>query len=452
MNKLQDRINRIMEEACPGQQPGASLMITKGDEILVHNGYGLADLPGGIPSDPNSTYLIASVSKQFTCAAILLLAEAGQLSIDDSLGKYVDGFSSYREQVTIRQMMNHTSGIPDYFDPHFLKTYCQEESPSLNQEELVSYISDRYPKLEFEPGSDWAYSNSAYVILGFIVERVAGLPFEQFLQKRIFDPLGMDHTKVGISETREPGMAVGYDKNPEGSYIPSVYNRIVVGWADGNIISNCRDLHKWLRALYTGKVLSPNFRESMLSPTVLNDGRTTPYGFGWFIYHRRGLVEHWHTGSTVGYHCRMSYFPEKEVAVICLLNSEKGIDGDLNIPFTTMVNAVLEDEMEPLPAPVSLSRGDLQLWKGKWREVDLAENSPLLFTITEDSEGGLRLSGNLFGTTGDWLLIPENSTKLYLASGADYYLIRDSSDEGSPGLVLNSSGREIRMELREEIG
>ncbi|MBU2511726.1 beta-lactamase family protein [bacterium] len=197
----------------PPYLPGTSLLIGRGDEILIHKGYGLSDLENYISADPESSYLITSVTKQFACAAVMILAEEGQLDIDSPIGLYSPRLPSYREQVTLRHLMTHTSGISEYFNQEFRRSYCQEGSPSLSQTDFVDYICNKYPNLEFEPGSAWSYSNSAYVILGEIIEHISQAPFS-FRHYQIFLIL-FPENKIPADMSQSCQYKHGSTKQPE---------------------------------------------------------------------------------------------------------------------------------------------------------------------------------------------------------------------------------------------
>ncbi len=442
MNTIADS---IMEGLCPRCTPGASLLIARGQDILLHRGYGLADVADGVSAGPETPYLIASMTKPFVCAAALLLVQNGKLTLDAPIAHYAPSLPGYARQVTPRHLMNHTSGIPDYFIPPFIEEYCRDDSPVLDQETLVDYIGQRYLTLDFAPGTAWAYSNSAYVILGQIIERAGDKPLTDLLKERIFDPLNMHHTRVGSSTVRPPGMALGYRRDPGGGFEPTAFNRTVVGWADGCIVSTCGDLLKWQQAIQNGDILSPASWEQVFTPWRHPGGKTSSYGLGWFVWNRRGQDEYWHTGSTVGYHGRSSCFPESEVSVILLMNSSSGSIGDPNIPFGRLIQNVIGDRLEPLPSWRPPPSGNAQAWVGPWHAQGTIGNPPTRFRIRAETGGRLMVAGTIRGSTGDWPLLPQDENHLWVDSDTDYYLSHSEAHGVPAFMTLHCHGRRVSL-------
>ena len=380
----------IMERVCPRLSPGASLLIARHDQILLQRGFGWADLDKQA-ARADSSYLIASVTKQFVCAAALLLVQDGVLDLDLPLARYAPRLPPYKDQVTLRHLMTHTSGISDYFNSDFIAKYCQDDSPELDQDGLVDYITRNLARLEFAPGSSWAYSNSGYILLGWIIERLSGMPLAELLAQRVFEPLGMRNTLMGTSDRRPAGMALGYERQKDASYSAAPYNRTVVGWADGNIISTCSDLYKWQTAWQAGKLLDPGLWRQAFTPYELSDGRSSHYGLGWFLWNRRGLEERWHTGGTVGYRCRAACFPQEGLSIIMLLNAGSEGAGDINQPFGRLVQEALGRSLRPLPAWSAVPAADLPAWTGTWQSTEKDPANRRRFSIQADAQRRLSL-------------------------------------------------------------
>ena len=435
----------VMTPICPRLTPGASLLIARGAEILHHRGYGWADIEGEIPAGADTAYLIASISKQFFCVAALLLAGEGKLDLNAPIADHAPGLPGYAREVTVRHLMTHTSGIPDYFDKAFIDAYCRDDSPALNQGELVRHIARRYPELEFAPGTRWAYSNSGYVILGQILEQAAKLSLADLLAERIFTPLGMRRTRVGDTARRPTGMARGYRRTAEDRFITTAYNRTVVGWADGNIISTCGDLHKWQQAWQAGAILPAAAWKEVFRPYPLPPGQPRHYGLGWFMWQRRGEQEYWHAGSTVGYHGHASCFPDAGVSVILLMNTSRGSIGDPNIPLGRLVQEVMGDRLAPLPPWDPPPADDLSAWTGAWQAREAAKADGTRFVIRDDKRGRLTLAGTIRDSHGEWRLRPQNQDRLWIDTAADYYLSRDDPPDPRERLTLHCHGRRMPL-------
>ncbi len=443
-------IDGLIRRFSPFTRPGSSILIAQKGKILFSRGYGVADIEAETPAAADTTYLIASVSKQFACAAAMHLAEAGKLALDDPIARYLPLFPAFGDKVTIRHLMTHTSGIPEYFTPEFRRAYCKNESPDLDLAGLLKLIADRYQSLESVPGSSWSYCNTGYVILEEIVRRAADMPYAAYLHDHFFSPLGMTHTRVGNSDVRPAGMAKGYHRNRAGQLVPSPYNRAVVGWADGSVISNGPDLFTWLDTIHHKGILSPASWQQILTPSPLNNGDTSHYGLGWFFSDRLGLKERWHTGSTIGYHCRVSWFDREETAVIWLCNSDADSARDINIPLGHLISHVLGREMTPMPGWHAMPAPLADLWTGTWVNGpggDAGEQTT--FTIVQLNDGRLTLEGELKGASGSWPLLPRSDHACWIDSGAHYFLEMETGKAADPMLLLHFHGSTLAFEREQ---
>jgi CubicO group peptidase (beta-lactamase class C family) len=312
-------IEEIAGEYFSSKTPGMALLIGQRGEVVYKKGFGMADIEKGIPIDADTAFIIASITKQFTAMAVMMLKEKGLLDYDDAIGRFFPDFPPYKEKVTIRHLLTHTSGIKEYFDQDFIKT-AGEMGEALTQEYILERIKN-FGGLEFEPDTKFSYSNSGYVMLGAIIEQVSEKTFAEFLKENIFEPLNMERTVVGTSSKLNiEKMAWGYSKDERECYRKTLLDMAALGWTDGNIISTVEDLFKWHNALYTEKLVKKETLKEAFTPHVLRDGTSTGYGFGWFIGERAGVKEIWHSGGTIGYVSRFSRFVDEGVAVIMLTN------------------------------------------------------------------------------------------------------------------------------------
>ncbi len=295
--------------------PGASVMVIQNGNVLFSKGYGLADLKAKIPCTTRTNFRLASLTKQFTAMSILILAERKQLSLDDPITKFFPEFPGYGNEITVRQLLNHRSGLLDYED------YIPEGTTIPLSDRNVLYILREQNSTYFPPGSQFRYSNTGYAFLALIVEEVSGRTFPEFLKKSIFEPLQMNHTiayEAGISSV--PDRAYGYVKEGDG-FMPSDQSLTSFVLGDGGIYSSVDDLYKWDQALYTDKLLSRKMLEQAFeisSPTTDMPG--SGYGFGWYIGEHHGTKNIWHYGSTCGFSTRIERFPQKDFTVIILTN------------------------------------------------------------------------------------------------------------------------------------
>jgi CubicO group peptidase (beta-lactamase class C family) len=289
-----------------GSVPGASLLVLQDGKPLVRKSYGFASLEEKSEAAPATNYRLASVTKQFTAASILILASEGRLTLDDPIERYFPGLSG---PVTIRHLLTHTSGLVDYED------VMPEGTTSQIHDIDVLHLLEANRQVYFSPGTSYRYSNSGYALLALIVERVSGKTFAAFLHDRIFEPLGMKNTvafEEGVSTVST--RAFGYSREGEGwKRDDQSPTSAVLG--DGGIYSSVDDLAKWDAALYTDPRLQPAFEPA----TATNDPNTR-YGFGWRITGD----SIWHTGETRGFRNAIVRYPSRHLTVILLTNRNEG--------------------------------------------------------------------------------------------------------------------------------
>lgn len=331
-----------------GSTPGCSILVARDGDILLRRAWGLADLESGTAIQPGDNFIIASNTKQFTCLAILMLRDAGLLDIDDTVERFFPDFPEFIRDVTVRMLMCHTSGIKDYFGEGF--SQHEKLLRKADTEELLALERDAAAEPDFAPGTRFSYSNTAYVMLGDIVRQLSGMSFGRFIEERIFAPLGMNRSFApDYMDQRDPYQVTGYAKEDgDSAFIRVPYDMLEVGYADGNISSNVDDMLKWQRWLFESDDESLICRESireLYTPQRLNNGTEIPYGLGLMTgeidgEHRKysDSREIWHTGGSMGFISRISYFPDEKLSAIMLTNW-CGIDRDGL--FRAVLDAVL---------------------------------------------------------------------------------------------------------------
>jgi CubicO group peptidase (beta-lactamase class C family) len=269
-----------------------------------------------IPATTATNYRLASVTKQFTAMAVLMLMERKKLFLENTLADFFPDFPAYGKGITVHQMLQHTSGLIAYED-------LMPETTTVQVHDCdVLAMMKTQDSTYFPPGTQYRYSNSAFVLLSQIVERVSGISFAAFLKENIFHPLGMDATLAyenGVStvshraygySSRDSTQPPGFDRTDQSSTSATL--------GDGGIYSSVEDLFKWDQALYTDKLLRPETLNEVFTPNVLPDGKNTGYGFGWYIDQYRGLRRIRHGGTTMGFRTEILRFPEQRFSVIIL--------------------------------------------------------------------------------------------------------------------------------------
>ncbi len=303
--------------------PGACVMVIQNGKILAAKGYGLADLETKTPCATNTNFRLASVTKQFTAMAVMILAERKKLSLDERLTDFFPEFPEYGKLISVRQLLSHTSGLDDYEDVIPKGT----EIPVLDRDVLRLLMKQN--KTYFPPGTKYRYSNSAYALLALMVEARSGSTFAQFLRKSIFQPLKMSNTlayEQGISVV--PNRAYGYSAK-DGSFVRTDQSLTSSVLGDGGVYSSVSDLYKWDQALYTSKLVSPRMLKLAFTSHIETDQSNTGYGFGWMIGEYHGLKEIWHSGNTLGFSTCIARFPDKKFTVIILTNRNNASITDL---------------------------------------------------------------------------------------------------------------------------
>jgi CubicO group peptidase (beta-lactamase class C family) len=311
---------------------GLSVALMEDGKITFAKGYGKGSLKSDTNVSAETLFAAGSVTKQFACACVLLLAEDGKLSIHDKVAKYYPDLTRAKD-ISLYDLMTHVSGYPDYYPLDFIDRRMMKTIPP---DKLIQEYAGG--KLDFEPGTRWSYSNTGYIILGRVVEKVSGKPFDQFLTDRILKPAGMTNTAFEPKKSRKD-LAVGYTSFALGK--PEEAIPEAEGWihAAGGLFTTPTDLAKWDLALMEGKLLKPDSYQTMIAPRKLSDGRVRNYACGLGVTLRDGESVIRHSGAVSGYHAYNAMMPRTKSAVILMTNCEHLDDGALN---TEIVNRLFK--------------------------------------------------------------------------------------------------------------
>lgn len=293
-----------------GDGPGASLLVIRDGVPLVRRGYGFADLEHRVPASPQTDYRLASVSKQFTATAILLLAQDGKLSLDDRARRWLPSLPAAAGAITLRQLLSHQGGLIDYED-----IMAADTRVPLRDKDVLALLA-KTDHLYFAPGTSYRYSNGGYAMLALIVEQASGMPFQDFLRQRIFLPLGMTSTLAYVAEGPPvPHRAFGYSAE-SGQWMRTDQSMTSSVLGDGGIYSSIDDLARWDAALYDNRLLSDASRKAAFTPWTATDDPTVEYGYGWRI---TGETL-WHSGETIGFRNVIVRYPKRHLTVVLLTN------------------------------------------------------------------------------------------------------------------------------------
>jgi D-alanyl-D-alanine carboxypeptidase len=301
-----------------GEIPGMSMAVAKDGEIVFVRGYGLADVEMDVVAAPETVYRIGSVTKQFTAAIIMRLVEAGEISLDDPITKYLPDYPVQGHHVTVRHLLNHTSGIPNIRVRDVDEETRQRFKMDLPAEEVVRLFAEL--PFDFAPGEQHRYSNSGYLLLGMIIEKVTGTPFSEYVERELLQPLGLDNTLYCDTRRIIPNRAEGYEYE-EGELINAPYLSMVIPAAAGALCSTAGDLVRWTHLLHSGQVVSPASLRQMTTPTVLASGDEAGYGYGLQLnrFHLRPVI--FHGGSINGFIAALVHYPEDSLSIALLFNA-----------------------------------------------------------------------------------------------------------------------------------
>jgi D-alanyl-D-alanine carboxypeptidase len=296
--------------------PGLTLKIIRDGKVIKTAAYGLANVELNVPARPETVFEIGSITKQFTAAAILMLAQDGKLSVDDKISKHLKDTPEAWANVTIRHLLTHTSGIKSYTGLNGFQIWRH-----LTQEQFIQVIGKE--PMEFQPGDSWKYCNTGFNLLGYIIENVSGKSYWDFMRERVFQPLGMQATTRRLYSLIIPNRASGYEQTNQ-----VWMNRdtdLTEVFSAGAIASTAGDLAKWSVALDGDRLLNAASKAQIWTPVKLNDGKTRKYGFGWNVDALEGHKNIGHGGSTSGFSASIQRFPDDHLAIIILTNTDEEI-------------------------------------------------------------------------------------------------------------------------------
>lgn len=310
MNESVDALMRDYQ----GDVPGASVLVIENGKSVVSRSYGLADLEAHVAAKPQTNYRLASVSKQFTAASILLLAQDGKLNLDDPLRKWLPSLPASADAITLKHLLTHTAGLIDYED---VMAQDATENEQVHDADVLRLLESQH-RTYFAPGTDYRYSNSGYALLALIVEKASGKRYAVFLHDRIFAPLGMSHTvayEKGVSTVAD--RAYGYSLI-DGKWRRTDQSSTSAVLGDGGIYSSIEDMAKWDAALYDGRLLNADSRKLATTPWTKTDDPAVEYGYGWRI----SGDSQWHSGETIGFRNVIVRYPQARLTVVVLTNRD----------------------------------------------------------------------------------------------------------------------------------
>jgi CubicO group peptidase (beta-lactamase class C family) len=327
------RYDKFVQHYVTAQNYMGTVIIARDNDILYSKGFGSANLEWNIPNTPNTKFRLGSITKQFTAASILLLEERGKLKIDDPIKKYLSDVPSAWDKITIFNLLTHTSGIPNFTN---FPEYQKEKFTTHTPKQIVDIFRDR--PLDFAPGEKMSYSNSGYILLGYLLEKVSGEMYQDFLQKNIFDTLGMKDSGYDSNSAIIPRRASGYSPGPAG-LINAEYADMSIPFSAGALYSTTEDLLRWEQGLFGGKLLSKESLSKMITPNK------NGYALGVGIRNDKGHKVIQHGGGIEGFNTQLAYYPDDKLTVAVLSN----VNGNTVDQLTGKLAAIALGEEAVLP-------------------------------------------------------------------------------------------------------
>jgi CubicO group peptidase (beta-lactamase class C family) len=308
----------LMEETFNADAPGAVALIMKDDKVIYRKAFGMANLELGVKMTPEHIFRIGSITKQFTASAILKLRDEGKLSLDDAITQYVKDYPTQGNDITIKHLLTHTSGITSYTN---MQEWDEEvRKKDFTPEGLIDFFKNQ--PMEFKAGEAWNYNNSGYILLGYIIEQVSGMSYADYISSQFFAPLGMANSRYGSTTDIVKNRAYGYSQGEDGQYVNAAYLSMTQPYAAGSLLSTVDDLQKWYKAVMENKAISKASKEEAHSTYVLKNGKKTGYGYGWGIGNVQGRLSISHDGGINGFMTSSIYLPEEKVFVAVFSNCE----------------------------------------------------------------------------------------------------------------------------------
>ncbi len=415
-------IDAMLDAQFPAHQPGAAVVVVQGGREIYRSARGRASLELGVPLHPEHVFRLGSITKQFTAAAIMLLVEEGKIDLTDEITKFLPDYPTQGAAITVEHLLNHTSGIRSYTElPGWMINRIREE---LTVAELIDGFKNE--PMDFQPGEQFRYNNSGYILLGAIIEQVTDKTYAKFLQERILGPLQMTETRYGDHAAIIANRTPGYDGSPDDPQ-NAQYLSMTQPYAAGSLLSTVGDLGKWNRALFGGRVVSPESLAKMTTSSRLNDGSPTGYGFGLVPGDIRGHRAISHGGGIFGFSTFGVYLPDDDIYVAVLCNSA----GHNPTLTGTRIAALTAGDPFPEFQAITLDPAVLQRYVGVYR---IDDQSRRLVTVEDGQLYTMRNGGNRLAA------LPSSETAFFYEASPSHFEFVIDADHRVTGMRMYQGG------------
>jgi CubicO group peptidase (beta-lactamase class C family) len=381
--KFENQFDKMLDEQYPSTEPGITALVAIDGKIVYHKAFGMANLELDVKMQPEMIFEIGSITKQFTAISILMLMEQGKLDLDDDITEFIEDYPTHGYHISIHHLLTHTSGIKSYTS---MESWAPVWRKDFEPKELIDFFKNE--PMDFAPGTEWRYNNSAYFILGYIIELASGQTYEEFVEDNIFKPLGMRSSLYGSNSEIIKKRAYGYQKNEE--YVNAEYLSLTQPYAAGSLMSTVEDLFIWNRAIRSNKLVKQESIDLAFTNYELNNGEKINYGYGWGINEINGSPTIEHSGGIFGYVTNSIYLPNEDVFVAIYSNC------DCNGPGVVSTKMAAIAIGKPYPAEEDLISVDSENLNKLVGVYDFSDASTRIITVADNQLYSQRPGSNKF--------------------------------------------------------
>ena len=353
---LESKIDNLLEESYKQDGPGAVALVAKDGNVIYRKAFGNANLELGVPMIPENIFELGSITKQFTSVSILMLLEQGKLKLDDEITKFLPDYPTHGKTITVHHLLTHTSGIKSYTSMEGIRDIARKE---LSPIELIDFFKNE--DMDFEPGEEYRYNNSGYIILGYIIEKLSDQSYAEFVAENIFEKIGMNASTYGSMTKIIKNRASGYQDND--GYVNANFLDLSIPYAAGSLMSNVDDMLKWQQAIKKNVIIKQETIDLAFTNYTLNNGEAINYGYGWGLNDLNGVPSIEHGGGIFGFTTQGVYVPSEDLYVIVLTNCSCNSPGTVT---TKIAGLAIGKPYPDLSNVVALNKQELEKWVGAY--------------------------------------------------------------------------------------
>ena len=419
---LEQKYDELLSELFSKDENGGTALVSKKGEIIYHKAFGMANVELNVPMKVDHVFRIGSVTKQFTAVAILQLMEAGKLSLTDEITKFIPDYPTHGHHITVEHLLTHTSGIKSYTG---MEAFDTKSKLDMEPEELIDFFKNQ--PMDFAPGENYRYNNSGFFLLGYIIEKVSGMSYPEYVEENLFKKLGMKNSYFGDNNRIIPNRATGYARQ-DGKLVNSDYLSMKLPYAAGSLRSTVEDLLIWNKAIFSYQVVSKESLKKAWTSYILNNGKPTGYGYGWSLGNIQGSPVIEHGGGINGFLSYAMYLPEEEVFVAVLSNCMCAYPGEQAAEMAAMaINKPYKWEK------ISLAEKKLKAYEGVYESTHFGDRKIMM-------QDGILYSRR--GMDNKYEIIPFEKDKFFIEDAkTTLEFIRDKKDNITK--VVSTSRQQI---------